>query len=79
MTHRYEEGEDLDVHILFLHAAWESSGYKAGDALKLVCAVKQCFKQMLQVRLIPWCCVFNLPAMPSANALTALSWSCDEA
>ena len=49
ITHRYEEGTDLDVHFQELHADWESSGCTPSNALQLVHAIKQCFKQMLQV------------------------------
>ena len=49
ITHRYEEGTDLDVHFQGLHEDWKSSGFKPSNALQLVCAIKQCFKQMLQV------------------------------
>ncbi|KAL3134932.1 hypothetical protein ABBQ32_007894 [Trebouxia sp. C0010 RCD-2024] len=40
----FEEGADLDVHFGELHQAWQSPD----DALKIVHAAKQCFKQMLQ-------------------------------
>ena len=51
MSHMYEKGADLDDHFMRLHEAWESSGLKANNALQLLQTIKQCFKQMLQVRL----------------------------
>ncbi|KAL3146806.1 Chk1 protein kinase [Trebouxia sp. C0009 RCD-2024] len=41
---KFEEGADLDVHFRELHQAWQSPG----DAMNIVHAAKQCFKQMLQ-------------------------------
>ena len=47
VTHRFEEATDLDVYFAAMHEAWQSSG----NRLKLVHAVKQCFKQILQLSL----------------------------
>ena len=69
MSHRYEEGADLDDHFDKLHEDWELSGFKASNALQLLRAVKECFKQMLQVRLnlTPDC--FNRSAMHKQHQL----------
>ena len=49
ISHRFQEGTDLDVHFQGLQDDWESSGFKSSNALQLVRTIKQCFKQMLQV------------------------------